>query len=371
LRKDRAADGNSAPGPFFVGGLSFRPQAAQEPWTAFADASFVLPRWSYVRRRDNAWLWLCVRSEEIARDRAALLGELEKLSVAITHAGQTRREARSRLSSSVVRVDVADRDAYCALVAEAIACIQTRATDKIVAVASSRVTFSEPVDTRLVLERLDDAYPDTTRFAVQRGERVFVGASPERLVARSGRHVDSDALAGTARRAVDDDSAVRALLSSTKDRREHTLVVESITAVLGARCTSLDAADKPQVRSLRNVHHLWTPVRGVLRDETHVLTLVEALHPTPAVAGTPRDRATAWIAEHERTPRGWYTGAVGYFDAAGDGDFAVAIRAGLVGRDAAFLYAGAGIVEASDPPAEYAETRAKEAPMLAALGISP
>lgn len=372
LREERTREASEAPGPFFLGGLSFRPNAEREPWSAFADASFSLPRWLYVCRGTEAWLWLCVRAERIELDRRVVLGELETLEAAMKSAEQLRQRARaSDVPSVVARLDVADRDAFCALVADAIACIHTRATDKIVAVASSRVTFDEPIDAAVVLQRLDEAYPDTTRFAIQRGERVFVGASPERLVARHGRHVDSDALAGTARRGADDATIVRGLLSSSKDRREHALVVESIAAVLAARCSSLDVPEEPRIRTLRNVHHLWTPMRGVLRNGTHVLSLVEALHPTPAVAGTPRDRATAWIAEHEPTSRGWYTGAVGYFDAAGDGEFAVAIRAGLVGKRDAFLYAGAGIVEASDPPAEYAETRAKEAPMLAALGIVP
>ncbi len=369
LHHERAVEAESAPGPFLVGGLSFRPHAEREPWAAFADASFSLPRWTYVCRGEQAWWWLCVRTDEVARHRLQIIGEFDVLQSVLHHAKRPRSD--SSLSTSVIRVDVADRDAYCALVADAIACIRTRATDKIVAVTSSRITFGEPIDTRVVLERLDDAYPETNRFLIQRGERVFVGASPERLVARRGRHVDSDGLAGTARRGADDTTIVRELLTSAKDRREHAFVVESIASVLGPRCSTLDVPDEPGVRTLRNVHHLWSPIRGVLRNETHVLELVEALHPTPAVAGTPRDRATAWIAEHEPTSRGWYTGTVGYFDAAGDGEFAVAIRAGLVGKHEAFLYAGAGIVEASDPPAEYAETRAKEAPMLAALGIAP
>lgn len=372
LRQERTIDASSAPGPFLVGGLSFRPGGTREPWSAFPDASFSLPRWTYVRRGEQAWWWLCVRFDRVEHERAALLGEFEALQGALRRADRLQCGAMKRsLSASVMHFDAADRDAYCALVAEAIACIRARTTDKIVAVTSSHVTFGEPVDARMVLERLDEAYPDTTRFAVQRGDRVFVGASPERLVARRGRHVDSDGLAGTARRGADDAAIVRGLLTSAKDRREHALVVESIATVLGSRCSAVDVPDEPRVRTLRNVHHLWTPIRGVLRKDTHVLELVEALHPTPAVAGTPRDRATAWIAEHEPMSRGWYTGAVGIFDAAGDGEFAVAIRAGLVGQNEAFLYAGAGIVEASDPPAEYAETRAKEAPMLAALGIGP
>ncbi len=369
LQQERAPDAADAPGPFVIGGLSFRPRTEQGPWRAFADASFSLPRWTYVCRGERAWWWLCVHSDARGLDEMTITTEFRALRETVRHAQQMRQSANS--STSVARFDVADRDAYCALVAEAIACIRSRATDKIVAVTSSHVTFREPVDSRLVLERLDAAYPDTTRFAIQRGDRVFVGASPERLVARRGKHVDSDGLAGTARRGADDAVIAQRLLSSAKDRREHALVVDSIAAVLGPRCSTLDVPDEPRVRSLRNVHHLWTPIRGVLREQLHVLELVAALHPTPAVSGTPRDRATAWIAEHEPASRGWYTGTIGYFDAAGDGEFAVAIRAGLVGKTEAFLYAGAGIVEASDPPAEYAETRAKEAPMLAALGISP
>jgi len=369
LSIERASDAADAPGPFVVGGLSFRPDAKVAPWTAFADASFSLPRWTYVRRDNRSWVWLCLRAEEVASKKNEILEQWHQLQNALQLAQRIQRSAAP--VTSVIKFDVANRDAYCALVADAIACIRSRATDKIVAVASSHITFGEPIDPHTVLERLDQAYPDTTRFAIQRDERVFVGASPERLVALRGRQVDSDGLAGTARRTGDDVSVTRALLSSSKDRREHALVVDSIAAVLGPRCSTLDVPDEPRVRTLRNVHHLWTPIHGVLRNQTHVLDLVHDLHPTPAVAGTPRDLATAWIAEHETTSRGWYTGAVGYFDAAGDGEFAVAIRAGLVGKYEAFLYAGAGIVEASDPPAEYAETRAKEAPMLAALGISP
>lgn len=369
LSRERTDDSADAPGPFVVGGLSFRPQPESAPWNAFADASFTLPRWTYVRKDERAWFWLCARADETRSKKSQFLEQWSQLHEALRSAEQATLSLTS--AASVLKVDVADRDAYCALVADAIANIRTRETDKIVAVASSHITFDKPIDTRSVLQRLDQTYPDTTRFAFQRDERVFVGASPERLVALRGRHVDSDGLAGTARRTGDDAVVAKNLLSSPKDRREHALVVDSIAAVLGPRCSALDVPDEPRVRTLRNVHHLWTPIRGVLRNETHVLDLVHDLHPTPAVAGTPRDRATAWIAEHEKTSRGWYTGAVGYFDAAGDGEFAVAIRAGLVGKYEAFLYAGAGIVEASDPPAEYAEIRAKEAPMLAALGISP
>jgi menaquinone-specific isochorismate synthase len=127
----------------------------------------------------------------------------------------------------------------------------------------------------------------------------------------------------------------------------------------------------PIVRSLRNVHHLWTPIVGDLARPAHVLDLVELLHPTPAVCGWPRDAAMAWIASREAVSRGWYAGAVGWFDQVGDGSFAVAIRSGLFEGREAWIYAGAGLVEGSEPEAELAETRVKQTPILAALGLLP
>ena len=115
--------------------------------------------------------------------------------------------------------------------------------------------------------------------------------------------------------------------------------------------------------------HLHTPLTGVLREAVHVLDLVAAVHPTPAVGGVPRQDSVAWIAAHEPDPRGWYAGPVGWFDAGGDGEFAVAIRSGVLEARRAHVYAGAGIVAASDPAAEYAETSVKQRSILRALGI--
>jgi salicylate biosynthesis isochorismate synthase len=374
LREQREDGASNAPGPRLLGGLSFRTEPRRSaPWSSFADASFSLPRWLYMSNGAAAWLWFCARAEGLGAEREAIAAELVLIEAAL--AGAQTSVARADVvfgDADAPRIDGMSRDAFRALVEDALARIRARELEKVVPVAASRVTTSRVLDARLALARLSDAYPTTTRFAVERGGRVFLGASPERLVSRRGRAFATDALAGTARRGVEDEAILlRALLASPKERREHALVVEAIAAVLGPRASSLEVPVEPRIRSLRNVHHLWTPIRGVLRDETHVLSLVEALHPTPAVAGAPRDRATAWIAAHEPEPRGWYTGAVGWIDAAGDGDFAVAIRAGLVGAGEAWLYAGAGIVEGSDPSAEYAETRAKQAPMLAALGIAP
>src|SRR5262249_17554643 len=127
--------------------------------------------------------------------------------------------------------------------------------------------------------------------------------------------------------------------------------------------------NKPNVKKVRTILHLDTPISATLREGVHAVDVLAALHPTPAVGGLPVREAAAWIAENEPFARGWYTGAVGWIDAAGDSVFSVAIRCAVLKRDCAYIYTGAGIVADSDPAAEYAETTLKQRPLLSALGV--
>jgi isochorismate synthase EntC len=220
-----------------------------------------------------------------------------------------------------------------------------------------------------------------------------VGATPERLIRRRGDDVDSEALAGSIARPAraaatappadashpfgampegegwDDRALAMALLDSAKDRGEHDLVVKAIEQGLGPWCREMSMPDTPAVRTLRHVIHLHTPVHGTLFAPRHVLALAAALHPTPAVGGTPTAAALSWIATHEPAARGWYAAPVGWFDADGDGELAVAIRSGLIDDASATLYAGAGIVRDSDAAAEWAETEVKLRALSGALGL--
>src|SRR5690606_890277 len=138
---------------------------------------------------------------------------------------------------------------------------------------------------------------------------------------------------------------------------------------LGPFCSELHVAGAPRIRRLRHIVHLETPVEGTLRAPFHILRMVSALHPTPAVGGVPRETAMRWIEEREGADRGWYSGPVGWFTADGDGDVAVAIRSGLIRGSAASLWAGAGIVRGSDAALEDAETLQKLRPLLYAIGV--
>ncbi|MCU1427119.1 MAG: isochorismate synthase, partial [Actinomycetia bacterium] len=198
-------------------------------------------------------------------------------------------------------------------------------------------------------------------------DRGFVGATPELLVRRAGERVTCRPMAGTMPRGSNNQDVVARLVGSRKDGHEHAVVVDAVTSALARWCDDIRATG-PEPAGLADVVHLATHVSArVVDSSTSALDLACALHPTPAVAGTPRDRAVELIERLEPTGRGKYAGPVGWVNAGGDGEFAVALRCAQIdGRDAR-LHAGAGIVAGSDPVAEWDETAAKFEPMLRAL----
>ncbi|MEV1082851.1 isochorismate synthase [Streptomyces sp. NPDC050211] len=253
--------------------------------------------------------------------------------------------------------------------------------DKVVLARSLHLTAPTMIDIGGLLRRLAHRDPHARTFAVRlpgdsadgHGRRMLVGASPELLVSTDGEAVVSHPLAGSAARSADpaqDRERADALRRSTKDAHEHAIVVEAITDVLQPYCRKLSVPRQPSLLRTASMWHLGTRISGELRDSgTSALELAVALHPTPAVCGWPTARAQAVIDETEPFDRGFYSGAVGWCDTNGDGEWAVALRCAEIAGDAARLFAGAGIVPGSDPGAELAETSAKLRTVLSALGI--
>ena len=225
-------------------------------------------------------------------------------------------------------------------------------------------------DVAVALRRLAAASGHCTLFALDTGSACMIGATPERLVRLQGRTVQVDCLAGSTARG-DTEHADRrlgeALLGSDKERREHGWVVRTLREALASHGLSVRVPDAPRLLRLPDVQHLHTPLRGTLPAAFNVLDLVARLHPTPGVGGVPRPAALDLIREQEGRGRGWYAGPIGWMDARGGGDFVVGIRSALVRGSEAWLYAGCGIVEGSEPQREYEESRLKMRPMLAAL----
>lgn len=231
------------------------------------------------------------------------------------------------------------------------------------------ITSSEAIDIATLLRRLRTSFGSSYRYSLD----GFVGASPELLVERRGDSVSSHPLAGTTPRTGDPDTDSRLaseLRASEKNQIEHRVVIDMVHDTLLPWCSYLDWQPEPEVVPVANVQHLGTRVEGTLSQPLpHVLELVKALSPTPALGGHPRKEAIDLITRVEGMQRGRYGGAVGWFDREGNGTWAVAIRCAEFSNDrrTARLFAGGGIVAESDPQAELAETQAKFQAMLAAI----
>jgi menaquinone-specific isochorismate synthase len=243
--------------------------------------------------------------------------------------------------------------------------MRTGDLEKVVLAHDLLAVTDGPVDARFLLRGLADRYPNCWAYSVD----GLVGATPELLLRRRGREVSSRVLAGTTwpRDGVAADELATQLLGSTKDREEHRYALESLAGTLRPFCSGLRVPTEPDVMRLRNVLHLASEVQGELGDDTPLLRLAEAVHPTAAVGGFPTDAAVALIAELEPMDRGRYTGPVGWVDATGDGELGIALRCAELHRDSVRLFAGCGIVAGSDPDNEVREAQAKLVPMRDAL----
>jgi menaquinone-specific isochorismate synthase len=254
-------------------------------------------------------------------------------------------------------------DEWRAMVAAALREIAAGRLEKVVLAREVLVEGDAPFDVRAIVRRLTTQQPGSFVYASD----GLVGASPELLVRRTGDFVESRPMAGTAV-ADGDATSLRALAESVKDQREHSFVVDDITRALEGVCRELEVGAIPEVAVFGHVAHLATPLRGRLRPPARgALDLARLLHPTPAVGGTPHDAALELIRVLEGFDRGRYAGPVGWVDARGDGEWAIALRGAEIDGVRARLVAGAGIVAGSDPDAEWAETQAKLEPMLRAL----
>jgi isochorismate synthase len=349
--------------PFLIGGLAFAPGAAHGEWAPFGAGHFDLPRWTFVPGA------LALAIDGTPREPTDWVETLR---------GIVARRAAPPVPfpgacPRVVAREGLDRAAWRGLVEEIRRGIDGGSFEKIVLARREIVAAAERIDPCAVFARLAHASGDgpSFRFCFREQDAAFVGLSPEPLVEIDGAGVTTEAVAGSAHRGDGAGRDAGPLLESAKERAEHGIVVEAIRKRLAPLCDELVVAAEPVVRRLEHVSHLVTAVRGRLKRPTAPLHLVELLHPTPSVGGDPSGAALTFLATREPAARGWYAGPIGWTDLAGRAQFAVGIRSALLEGPRAHLYAGAGIVRASDPDAEFEETAVKLRTLLDALGLEP
>ena len=295
----------------------------------------------------------------------------------VTWIGDTRQPDFSRIQSTVPSGEISwdggsiSEDQWREQVTFAVKSIKEGRLEKVVLARDQIARSNQPINTRSILQRLEIDYPSTWLFLVD----GLIGATPELLVRLSKSLVTSRVLAGTIQKTGNEDrdlALAASLAKSSKDLEEHEYAVRSVADALEPFCSSTNVPESPFVLHLSNVMHLATDVTGVLNDsatQADVFTLIEQLHPTAAVCGTPTEVAKQLINDLEKMNRGRYAAPVGWIDANGDGEIAIALRCGLLLEDkkSIRIFAGCGIVAGSDPETEFAESQAKLMPMRTAL----
>lgn len=362
--------------PRFFGGFAFRDDFAPDnTWAAFHPAHFILPHYQLVKSGDQSWLTintLLPEDDDLVDVRAQLHEALFARRAALYRAADAALEP-SPIESVVRSSYPMSYQNWRDNINQAISRINDSSLDKVVLSRVCELRSKERIDVCKALSYLNKNYKECIRFLFEpRPYHAFYGATPELLARTSGVEINTMALAGSIERGADpghDAVLVDHLFNSEKDRHEHALVVDSIRRRLESLGARLEMQEHPQVYTLSYIHHLLTPIKGYLPHSMGVLPLVEALHPTPALGGSPRDLALEFIQLAEPVPRGWYAGPIGWIDAKMDGEFGVGIRSAVAQDRRVWLYAGAGIVIDSDPQKEWLETALKFRPMFSALGL--
>jgi isochorismate synthase len=360
-------------GPVFFGGFAFDPLNSHTPlWKNFPDGLLILPRLLFHRDETHAALTI----NTMIQPDTNIQEIIEEITTILQRLNYTLTQPHNRaqaidLQQELVMRDLLPPTVWMAQVANAVQMIQEEAFQKVVLARAIQLCNAEQAfDVATVLRRLCETSPTAYVFAIQRGKRYFVGATPERLICGADGQIQTMALAGSAPRGTTEEEDQRLgheLLQSLKNQQEHQIVVTTIHNALANICSHVWVADMPHLLKLKNIQHLETAITGSLLPGHSILEAIEDLHPTPAVGGFPRQPALAAIRAYERLDRGWYAGPIGWIGASGNGEFAVALRSALINGHQATLFAGCGIVAASQPESEFAEACLKLEVMLRGL----
>jgi salicylate biosynthesis isochorismate synthase/menaquinone-specific isochorismate synthase len=355
-------------GPLALGGFAFAEEGGRAPhWRAFQPASLVVPEVALRRRAGEVSLTLTalaspddVPAELVER----LAGRVRELRVAPLPLLDPAPTGHFLVASAM------PPEHYEQAVARAVELIAEGELEKIVLAREVQVHAPSPYDPAAIFGVLRREFPSCFVFCVGRANAALVAASPELLVRREGQRVSTLALAGSTRRSADpavDDHLGEQLLRDASYREEHAIVARRIERTLRAHSVWVAARGEPELVRIANIQHLATPIRAQLAAPIEALELAGLMHPTPAVGGEPISRAAPLIPALEGLDRGWYSGPVGWTDAAGDGELCVALRCALLEGPVARCFAGNGIVRDSDPARELAETEIKLQALLPLL----
>ena len=355
--------------PVLFGGFSFDPKTVKKSeWAGFPSAYFVVPSYQLTSKNGQTTISinLITTSGNDVDEFDALREERDRL----IHLAQVN-EFEPSIKPSVISIEEISKEHYMETVDEVTSRIRNGEAEKVVIARSVKMNFEKEVSSVAALHHISNEQQESYHFGLQREGKLFFGATPERLIEISNGQAYSACVAGSIERgksAMEDRKLGEELLKDRKNGEEHLYVVNMISDVFHQYCTDVSMPNEPKLMKIRDIQHLFTPIEGYIGKEVDIFSLVEALHPTPALGGVPTNKSMELIREKEQMDRGYYAAPIGWTDSEGNGEFAVGIRSALLEGNSAYLYAGGGIVADSVAEKEYEETWIKLRPVLRALG---
>lgn len=353
--------------PLFVGGMKFTSENESEVWENYSDSNWFAPKILILSEGSDVYIiYNFLLSSDSLKEK--LKNEFELKISSLFSPKENHNPTSKPQIQSIAGNTPKDKKKWMESVKKVISLIEAGELKKVVLSRCLELKLNEEPYIYDLLEQLKQNYPGCYLFAFHSGKSTFFGASPEKLVRMNEEWVEADALAGSAPRGKDeleDKMFEEQLLKSNKDLHEHNTVVSYIGSLFSGFSKHIDYDSVPKIKKLKNIQHLWTPVRVKLSTDHKIFNIMECLHPTPAVCGIPQIEALNTIKKIEDYHRGMYAGIIGWFNFNKEGEFAVAIRSALLKGKKLYAFAGGGIVEGSDPALEYKETELKLRPILA------
>ena len=342
--------------PLFVGGIKFPSAKNDEIWRDFEFAKWSIPQILLIKNENEFKIIINTFKQNIDQ----VFSLIDRLYSSVLEIDNRQIKILS------VEPNVGMKE-WLDCVESALEKISKKELQKVVLSRFIKIELSDSPNIFQQLQRLEIRFDNCITFAYKSKKSIFFGATPEKLFSVKNGLLETDALAGSIQRGLDDieDKAfAKILLEDEKNLTEHKSVVDFILDQLTPVTEKILFDSQPSIKKYSNIQHLYSQIRAVLKDDVSFFSLLEKLYPTPAVCGFPSDKALETINELESFDRGLFAGTVGWFNLKGHAYFSVGIRSALLHKGIIHAYAGCGILNGSDPLSEFNETELKLKPIL-------
>lgn len=344
--------------PLFLCTISFPSNKSNQEWSSLSANEIYIPEGMIGTFAKKTYI--VYNFNYSGKNKTALIRKFERWLLFVLNTNTTKLLSYSPLNASIND----EKMQWISKVKKAQNELTNQQIKKIVLSRKIELKSKNTLNYSQIFRQLKSYNENSYKIFIKTNESVFISVSPEKFLKITNCKITADALAGTIKR---DKALEKNLRYSFKENKEHNYVVRFINEILKKYCTKIIVPEKPTIKKLNSVQHLWTPIKATLNSKTNVFRMIDELFPTPAVCGIPKQKALKLILKLENFNRGLYAGLLGWINLDNNLELVVGIRSALLKKRKAFVYSGCGIVKESNPFNEFEETQLKMKSILEIL----